>query len=66
MYVLFHMYGDKKTYIFVSYLSFGDNVKETKSVLDKQMWKTIFFYFGCSVYSYYVHLYGNDYCYQLK
>jgi len=44
MTILFHTYEINKTYILVSYLSFGDNVEETKPVLSGRTWKTTFFY----------------------
>ena len=46
MSILFHTYEINKTYILVSYLSFGDNVGEIKAVLGGQTWKTTFYYLG--------------------
>jgi hypothetical protein len=44
MKIFIHTYAINKTYILVSYLSFGDNVEETKSVLDGRTWDMTFFY----------------------
>jgi hypothetical protein len=44
MTIFIHTYVINKTYILVSYLSFGDKIGEIKPILAEQTWRTTLFY----------------------